>query len=78
MINGTALITRPRKGNTRTKEIAEIIREFSWQLLETPEQENGKNVVLEGSDVLYTGKEIFVGLRKNGTNTQGGLVSYCD
>jgi hypothetical protein len=44
--------------------------------LESPEQENGKNVVLEGSDVLYTGKEIFVGLRKNGTNTEGGLVSF--
>ncbi|KAI6192152.1 Dimethylargininase [Aphelenchoides bicaudatus] len=74
MINGTALITRPKKGNTRTKEIAEIAREFAWQLLEAPEQENGKNVIIEGSDVLYTGKEIFVGVRKNGTNTEGAVV----
>ncbi|KAI6204532.1 hypothetical protein M3Y94_00685600 [Aphelenchoides besseyi] len=74
MINGTALITRPKKGNTRTKEIAEIVREFAWQLIECPEQERGKNVVLEGSDVVYTGKEIFVGIRKNGTNVEGGMV----
>ncbi|KAI6233364.1 Dimethylargininase [Aphelenchoides fujianensis] len=74
VINGTALITRPKKGNSRTKEIAEIVREFALQLLEAPEQERGKNVVLEGSDVVFTGREIFVGLRKNGTNMEGALV----
>ena len=44
-------------------QIAEIVREFAWQLLETPEHEGSKTVVLEGSDVLNTGRELFVGMR---------------
>jgi len=73
--NGTALITRPKKGNTtRSSEIKLILKDLAWQIVEAPETEHGKNVVLEGSDVLFTGKEIFVGIRKNGTNMEGALV----
>lgn len=43
--------------------------------MDTPTHLHGKQVYLEGSDVLFTGKEIFVGIRKNGTNTEGALVS---
>uniref|UniRef100_A0AC34QNA0 Dimethylargininase n=1 Tax=Panagrolaimus sp. JU765 TaxID=591449 RepID=A0AC34QNA0_9BILA len=75
VINGTALITRPKKGNvTRSQEIKLLLRDLAWKTLDTPETEHGKTVVLEGSDVLFTGKEIFVGIRKNGTNMEGALV----
>ncbi|KAI1722977.1 N(G),N(G)-dimethylarginine dimethylaminohydrolase 1 [Ditylenchus destructor] len=73
-INGTALITRPKKGAATLAHLLPIVRELAWNVVETPQQEHGKTVVLEGSDVLFTGKEIFVGIRKNGTNTEGALV----
>lgn len=69
------MITRPKKGNTtRGSEIKLILKDLAWQIVEAPETEHGKNVILEGSDVLFTGKEIFVGIRKNGTNMEGALV----
>lgn len=52
-----------------------MLPNFVFATIETPQQEHGKPVVLEGSDVLYTGKEIFVGIRKNGTNFEGALVN---
>uniref|UniRef100_A0A0N5CTC0 Dimethylargininase n=1 Tax=Thelazia callipaeda TaxID=103827 RepID=A0A0N5CTC0_THECL len=73
-INGTALITRPSKRGCRFSEISSLLGQLSWQVVETPASEHGKDVVLEGSDVLYTGREIFVGVRKNGTNMEGALV----
>jgi hypothetical protein len=51
---------------------------LAWQVVEAPAQVHGKPVVLEGSDVLFTGREIFVGIRKNGTNTEGALVSKAE
>jgi len=74
VINGTALICRPKKPSTRVAEIQSILASLAWDVAEAPQQEHGKPVVLEGSDVLYTGREIFVGIRKNGTNTEGALV----
>ena len=74
VINGTALMTRPKKPNPRISEIRLMLKELTWSIVDTPEKEHGKTVVLEGSDVLYTGKEIFVGLRKHGTNIEGALV----
>ncbi|KHN74693.1 N(G),N(G)-dimethylarginine dimethylaminohydrolase 1 [Toxocara canis] len=74
VINGTALITRPKKAGARIQEISSVLEELSWQVVEAPANEHGKPVVLEGSDVLFTGKEIFVGTRKNGTNMEGALV----
>lgn len=52
-----------------------MLEELSWQVIEAPANDHGKPVVLEGSDVLFTGKEIFVGTRKNGTNMEGAMVS---
>jgi len=57
--------------------VAQLLRGLTWDVHEAPKQEHGKPVVLEGSDVLYTGREIFVGIRKNGTNTEGALVCLC-
>lgn len=74
VINGTALITRPQKPGSRLQEIAALLEDLSWELVEAPTNEHGKPVALEGSDVLFTGKEIFVGIRKNGTNMEGALV----
>ncbi|RCN46762.1 Amidinotransferase [Ancylostoma caninum] len=48
---------------------------------ECPETIDGKSVVLEGGDVFFTGKEIFVGVRKHGTNFEGAKVVarvFCD
>uniref|UniRef100_A0A0R3RRP9 Dimethylargininase n=1 Tax=Elaeophora elaphi TaxID=1147741 RepID=A0A0R3RRP9_9BILA len=74
-INGTALITRPRKSGSRLLEIGNLLNQLAWQVVETPQfSENNKEIVLEGSDLLYTGKEVFVGIRKNGTNMEGALV----
>ncbi|VDP14305.1 unnamed protein product [Onchocerca flexuosa] len=74
-INGTALITRPKKNGSRLHEISNLLNQLAWQVIETPQaSEHNKEVVLEGSDVLYTGKEVFVGIRKNGTNMEGALV----
>jgi N-dimethylarginine dimethylaminohydrolase len=75
VINGTALLTRPKKITaSRLPEIKSVLKDLTWNIEETPEQEHGKAVILEGSDVLFTGKEIFVGIRKNGTNIEGALV----
>jgi dimethylargininase len=55
-------------------QMAELLRSLAWDVHEAPKQEHGKTVLLEGSDVLYTGREIFVGIRKNRTNVEGALV----
>uniref|UniRef100_A0AC34F7L9 Dimethylargininase n=1 Tax=Panagrolaimus sp. ES5 TaxID=591445 RepID=A0AC34F7L9_9BILA len=76
VINGTALLTRPKKLSAcRLQEIKGILKDLTWQIVEAPEQEHGKPVILEGSDVLFTGKEIFVGIRKNGTNIEGAVAA---
>lgn len=54
--------------------MSQLLKELTWDVQEAPKQEHGRPVVLEGSDVLFTGREIFVGIRKNGTNTEGALV----
>ena len=81
VINGTALLTKPkiknkRNSTSRANEFISHLNILAWQVVEAPTQLHGRQVVLEGSDVLFTGKEIFVGIRKNGTNTEGALVSY--
>lgn len=55
-------------------QISSLLNNLAWQVVEAPATAHGKEVVLEGSDVLFTGKEIFVGIRKNGTNMEGALV----
>ncbi|XP_052789541.1 N(G),N(G)-dimethylarginine dimethylaminohydrolase 1-like [Mya arenaria] len=69
IIGGTALITRPglkvRQGET--KEIRRVLK--SDLKLRIQEIHDG-SATLDGGDVLFTGKEIFVGIGKN-TNEAG-------
>ncbi|VDM76915.1 unnamed protein product [Strongylus vulgaris] len=51
-----------------------ILPKCCRSIQECPETVDGKAVVLEGGDVLFTGKEIFVGVRKHGTNFEGAKV----
>lgn len=67
--NGTALITRPSHPSRR-KEVAALLMELGLQVHEM-EAEN-KKVMLEGADVLFTGREFFVGLTK-WTNLGGAM-----
>lgn len=43
----------------RSLQIAGLLHDIAWQIVEAPANEHGKPVVLEGSDVLYTGKIII-------------------
>ncbi|TKR72567.1 hypothetical protein L596_019992 [Steinernema carpocapsae] len=54
--------------------ILTTLKTLVWIVIDQKEAEYPKNAILEGSDVLFTGKEIFVGLRKNGTNMDGASV----
>uniref|UniRef100_A0A1I8A9P8 Dimethylargininase n=1 Tax=Steinernema glaseri TaxID=37863 RepID=A0A1I8A9P8_9BILA len=74
VINGTALLTKPKHENPRLNEIMTVLKTLAWDVHDQKTVEYPKNAVLEGSDVLFTGKEIFVGLRKNGTNMEGASV----
>ncbi|CAI4221577.1 unnamed protein product [Auanema sp. JU1783] len=81
VINGTALMCQPRNPGALYFEIKTVLTDICWTLHECPEQYNGKKVYLEGSDVLFTGKEIFVGIRKHGTNMEGAMFLakiFCD
>uniref|UniRef100_A0A1I7W8J3 Recep_L_domain domain-containing protein n=1 Tax=Heterorhabditis bacteriophora TaxID=37862 RepID=A0A1I7W8J3_HETBA len=56
-------------------QLVKILSDLSWNVVECPQNKNGRTVVLQGSDVLFTGKEIFVGIRKNGTNLEGAMLT---
>ncbi|GMR33250.1 hypothetical protein PMAYCL1PPCAC_03445, partial [Pristionchus mayeri] len=76
VIRGIALLTRPKKDLNveRMQQIGKTLRELTWAVHETPTHEGGNKVVLEGGDVLFTGREIFVGIRKGATNIEGSMV----
>ncbi|GMT02788.1 hypothetical protein PENTCL1PPCAC_24962, partial [Pristionchus entomophagus] len=76
VIRGIALLTRPKKepSTDRMKQISKTLTDLTWAVHETPTHENGNKVVLEGADVLFTGREIFVGIRKGATNVEGAIV----
>lgn len=57
-----------------TLQVISCLKDIAWNVEDTPEKEGKNEVFLEGSDVLFTGKEIFVGIRKNGTNTEGAVI----
>jgi len=87
VIKGTALIGRPPVGGTgrksstattsaRLNEIAAELYKLDssvCQVIDTPHYVGSKPVCLICSDVLFTGREIFVGIRRGGTNLEGAV-----
>ncbi|CAC5382118.1 DDAH [Mytilus coruscus] len=60
-IGNTALITRPGS-KTRQGEVSEIRRYLQSQMKMTIVEIRDPDAIVEGGDVLFTGKEIFVGI----------------
>ncbi|XP_070176956.1 N(G),N(G)-dimethylarginine dimethylaminohydrolase 1-like isoform X2 [Littorina saxatilis] len=69
VIGGTALITRPGD-STRQGEVGEIRRVLKQDMRLIVKEVGDAKATLDGGDVLFTGKEIFVGVGKR-TNSQG-------
>ncbi|KAG0726068.1 N(G),N(G)-dimethylarginine dimethylaminohydrolase 1 [Chionoecetes opilio] len=70
--NGTALLTKP--GHPDRKNEVVYMREILKNELELPVIEiTDKNATLDGGDVLFTGKEFFVGLSSR-TNQAGACA----
>uniref|UniRef100_A0A673LHP5 N(G),N(G)-dimethylarginine dimethylaminohydrolase 2-like n=1 Tax=Sinocyclocheilus rhinocerous TaxID=307959 RepID=A0A673LHP5_9TELE len=72
----TALITRPLKQQRRdeAEAVRRVLSELKLTVLEMGDEEGGSaGATLEGSDVLFTGKEFFVGISKH-TNHRGAEV----
>ncbi|KAK3087896.1 hypothetical protein FSP39_012247 [Pinctada imbricata] len=70
VIGGTALITRPGM-KTRQGEVGEIrkiLRELKFKIMEILDPD----AIIEGGDVLFTGKEIFVGLGEGRRTNEKG------
>jgi dimethylargininase len=66
-INGLALLCRPRDRMDEINEVKQIIKvELNLPIIEI----NDETALLNGGDVLWTGREIFVGL-SNETNESG-------
>ncbi|XP_020794983.1 N(G),N(G)-dimethylarginine dimethylaminohydrolase 2 [Boleophthalmus pectinirostris] len=72
----TALITRPYKQQRRTEAeaVRRVLSELGLTVVEMGEEEGGSGgATLEGSDVLFTGREFFVGVSSH-TNRRGAEV----
>ncbi|XP_069497796.1 N(G),N(G)-dimethylarginine dimethylaminohydrolase 1 [Ambystoma mexicanum] len=67
----TALITRPGAGSRRkeVEEMKKALRALHLNVVEMTDE----NATLDGGDVLFTGKEFFVGLSKR-TNQRGAEI----
>lgn len=72
----TALITRPWKQQRRSEAeaVRRVLSELNVTVVEMGQEEGGSGgATLEGSDVLFTGREFFVGISKH-TNHRGAEV----
>lgn len=66
-VNGLFLLCRPRNRLNEIKEVKQIVKsELNLPIIEI----NDETALLNGGDVLWTGREIFVGL-SNETNEAG-------
>ncbi|KRZ66897.1 N(G),N(G)-dimethylarginine dimethylaminohydrolase 1, partial [Trichinella papuae] len=68
--NGTALMTPERPG-FRTREVVALLLELGFQVKQA--DTDNSNLKLRGSDVLFTGKEFFVGITSE-TNLAGAKL----
>eukprot|EP00096_Caligus_rogercresseyi_P012055 TRINITY_DN4940_c0_g3_i1.p1 TRINITY_DN4940_c0_g3~~TRINITY_DN4940_c0_g3_i1.p1 ORF type:complete len:267 (-),score=68.60 TRINITY_DN4940_c0_g3_i1:387-1187(-) len=71
--NGVALICRPSKDSSRDVEINTIKTVLRKELGQMIFEMRSQKGLLSGSDVLFTGKEFFVGT-SGSTNTEGALA----
>ncbi|XP_056335957.1 N(G),N(G)-dimethylarginine dimethylaminohydrolase 2 [Danio aesculapii] len=72
----TALITRPFKQQRccEAEAVRRVLNELNMTVVEMGDEEGGSGgATLEGSDVLFTGKEFFVGISKH-TNHRGAEI----
>ncbi|XP_030645254.1 N(G),N(G)-dimethylarginine dimethylaminohydrolase 2 [Chanos chanos] len=72
----TALITRPWKQQRRSEAeaVRKVLSELNLTVVEMGVEEGGSGgATLEGSDVLFTGREFFVGISSH-TNHRGAEV----
>lgn len=72
----TALITRPFKQQrcSEAEAVRRVLNELNMTVVEMGDEEGGSGgATLEGSDVLFTGKEFFVGISKH-TNHRGAEI----
>ena len=71
VVNGIALMCRP--GPHRQAEVNNVKAVLRKELNQTVIEPTSPNALLSGSDVLFTGREFFVGL-SNYTNTEGAVA----
>uniref|UniRef100_A0A915I3N8 Dimethylargininase n=1 Tax=Romanomermis culicivorax TaxID=13658 RepID=A0A915I3N8_ROMCU len=69
--NGTALLAKPGH-SSRRREILAIIMELGFYIIDLAQHPESSKILLEGSDVLFTGREFFVGIGKK-TNVAGAM-----
>ena len=69
IINGIALICRPRSGN-RAEDVATVKAVLKKDVGVRVEELDNDNAFISGSDILFTGSEIFVGVGQD-SNTEG-------
>ena len=69
LINGIALICRPRSGD-RAEDVATIKAVLKKDVGVTVVELDNDNAFISGSDILFTGSEIFVGVGQD-SNTEG-------
>ena len=76
-IGNTALITRPGS-KTRQGEVSEIRRYLQNQMKMTIVDIKDPDAIIEGGDVLFTGKEIFVGIGTGRRTNEKGAQAVVD
>ena len=75
VVNGVALLCRPGSGSRKadTDTVRAVLRkEVGITVEELDPDKNGAAALINGSDVLFTGSEMFVGVGEE-TNTGGAL-----
>ncbi|CAJ0583887.1 unnamed protein product, partial [Mesorhabditis spiculigera] len=75
VIGQTALIGRTVKVKETPEQLVRILKQLVWKVDICPAKTyGGDKIILDAQDVLFTGKEILVSTRKNGTNLEGAVV----
>lgn len=71
IVNGIALMCRP--GPHRQAEVDNVKAVLKKELHQTVVEPTSSKALLSGSDVLFTGREFFVGISQS-TNTEGAVA----